>query len=477
MSENNNETKADSSSKTHENSGENTVPKTSKKASEEFPKEATKSQTIPNSEPAQAQNTTTAQVSNKTSGSRLALINFVLLIILLAGLGWWLFGQGWWAFVSGPPDTIDSTSIQEKVEQQTLIQQQTQEKYRAELGAEIKHLQSELNTLQQSLDTRLNNANSQVQEKTETIVKQSLNTQVTKLKEDVFEQVASQQDQFLQQQRGQQERQKNDIEQRLLQLENTADQGLSRIRSAQEQTLLQQRLAEAADLLRYAERQLVLGNNKKVAADAYQLVGRLLQTGTAGERLENLPGITTLRQTLARESAAINAVEVPAIDTAVNHLMALSEAVGQWTINNTETPEPANSTNDTNAPTTTDTPSTWQKLRNTLGKVVKVRRDDSVRLPLQEQALIRQQVQMQLQSLGLLALQQRQTAFATQLENTNGYIQEWFDTETAPVKAVLQQLESFQNMQLQPQWPTLGASLQQLQSLRDQTANNQSSLP
>ena len=86
MSENNNETKADSSSKTHENSGENTVPKTSKKASEEFPKEATKSQTIPNSEPAQAQNTTTAQVSNKTSGSRLALINFVLLIILLAGL-------------------------------------------------------------------------------------------------------------------------------------------------------------------------------------------------------------------------------------------------------------------------------------------------------------------------------------------------------------------------------------------------------
>ena len=331
--------------------------------------------------------------------------------------------------------------------------------------------------MQQSLDTRLNNANSQVQEKTETIVKQSLNTQVTKLKEDVFEQVASQQDQFLQQQRGQQERQKNDIEQRLLQLENTADQGLSRIRSAQEQTLLQQRLAEAADLLRYAERQLVLGNNKKVAADAYQLVGRLLQTGTAGERLENLPGITTLRQTLARESAAINAVEVPAIDTAVNHLMALSEAVGQWTINNTETPEPANSTNDTNAPTTTDTPSTWQKLRNTLGKVVKVRRDDSVRLPLQEQALIRQQVQMQLQSLGLLALQQRQTAFATQLENTNGYIQEWFDTETAPVKAVLQQLESFQNMQLQPQWPTLGASLQQLQSLRDQTANNQSSLP
>lgn len=386
----------------------------------------------------------------KSRTTPIGWLNLVLLLTLLALIAWWLFGRGWWEFASGQP--VAPNQDQQQVASRLDALQSDIDSLRQELG----------NTLDASAEAGITrNAVSEASRAANKL----LTDQTSDLEQRILQELRQEQQQLIRdfgnQQQRQQQQSENTIEQRLQQLENTADRGLSRIRQVQEKTLLQQRLAEAADLLRHAERQLLLANNQQAAMDAYQLVNTLLEANSAGEALESLPGITRLRQTLARENAAINAVEMPATTTIVNQLTGLSAGIEQWPLTDSD-----NSSNEA-AESTDDNPGTWQKLKNTLGNVVEVRRDDSVRLPLAEQALVRHQLSWQFQTLSLLALQQRETAFTAQLQNTRDYINRWFDTNASAVKAGLRQLAGFESLTLSPNWPALGDALLQLQTLRE----------
>ena len=86
---------------------------------------------------------------------------------------------------------------------------------------------------------------------------------------------------------------------------------------------------------------------------------------------------------------------------------------------------------------------------------MRVRRSDAVQISLDEQALLRRQVQLQLQTLGLLALQQRNEGFASGLSDLQQFIERWFVLTADNVASAMQQLQSLQQLELNPEWPAL----------------------
>lgn len=421
----------------------------------------------------------------KTSWSgRLALL---LVLALMGVLGWFGWQNQWW-------DQTQEDAQQPLIDQQQADISQLQQSLRslqselttlqsapAQMGAQdvtnlveplIEHAQDQLgNSLQDQLQQQLQSVQNELnslQSTPEPLTAQEVINLVGPLIENAKNQVSGTTQALMQQQ----------FDQRDAQLEQTLDTQqslLGRLESqmvdvGQQQQQQQtnrnvqnqaQLLHDVKLLLRYAQQQLLLNANTSAAINAYEEAENIISGS-------NQPGTNNLRNALTNERQAIQAVEIPDIDLIVTELRGLEQAVTQWPIVGQVVP--TESTVDTaNQPEA----ATWRdKLSNSFGQLVQVRKTDETILSLEQVDFLRQQLSLHLQTTTLLVLQGREDAFKNILGDAQQLLEQHFDTSNRGVSSAISTMQSLSESNTTPDWPELGAASQQLQVLTQANGNS-----
>ncbi|MGB3134947.1 MAG: uroporphyrinogen-III C-methyltransferase [Candidatus Macondimonas sp.] len=216
--------------------------------------------------------------------------------------------------------------------------------------------------------------------------------------------------------------------------------------------------AEAIYLMQMANQALQLRGDATSALRALWLADKNLET--LGD-----PRFLPVRETLAREMAALRAlptVDLPGISL---QLSALAHEVEHWLLLRHV---PDHWSASTSTAVDSQAPSMWQQWLGVLRNLLEIRRAEGPVAALASpelERLQRLQTILQIQAARLALLQRDGKTFQSELEGALSSLQTYFDVQDPAVQSARQQLKALQNVQIDPQRPDLSGSLAQMRAL------------
>lgn len=216
--------------------------------------------------------------------------------------------------------------------------------------------------------------------------------------------------------------------------------------------------AEATFLMELAQQRLTLDRDVDTAVAALE---------AADLRLASLrdPGVATVRQEITRELQALRAVRKPDITgilarlTNAEEQAALAPVLGIVAV---ERESPAN------VLPQGFLARAWAVARNTLAGLISVRKVDdrgSTAITLEEQALRRQHLQLQLYSARAAVVRHDAASYRSAMAGARQWLTEYFDLHDAGAAALLKEIQTLEPIDIDPVLPDISASARALQRL------------
>lgn len=216
-----------------------------------------------------------------------------------------------------------------------------------------------------------------------------------------------------------------------------------------------------------AEYYLTLANTELALAGRWENAIAALEVADDRLRVLANPALRPVREAIANELIALNAVELPDIEGVVITLGQLSEQAAGL-------PLRPSGPNRFAAPETGLEGSQpgldrlWLSIRNALGSVVSVERREAPVTPVltaAEQQLARRQLQLELQLARFAATSGRQEAFSTSVLAARTLLEQDFDADSAAVQNAVTLLDELADGDVAPARPDIGGSLSALRAL------------
>lgn len=217
-------------------------------------------------------------------------------------------------------------------------------------------------------------------------------------------------------------------------------------------------LAEIEFLLLLARRELVLGDNPRVALAALREADRRLA------RMEG-PGLRQVRGAVNDEIAAIEAVSGRDLEGVALRLASLARRVEGLPLRASLAPDLAPAGSDSQAA------SGWERfvarLRSLASGLFRIRRTDAPAAPLlapDESFFLYRNVELDLKSARLAVLARDPANYAAGLESARHALEQYFETDDAAVQSLLEAIEELEGLEVAPEWPEISRSLELLRA-------------
>ena len=222
-------------------------------------------------------------------------------------------------------------------------------------------------------------------------------------------------------------------------------------------------LAEVQYLLHIANQRAQLQRDTPTAAEALR---------SADQRLQTLadPGFNAVREQIAREIAALEAVAQPDLAGITLTLETLAAQVAEWPLKDRHAPHSLTDTTSASAPVPAGD---WRsKLENVLVNIwdalrslVVVRRNDAPVAPLlapEQQFFLHENLRLQLSIARLAALQGETASYHSSLKSAAAWLQKHFADDAPTVIAAQSELQRLAGLNVHPDLPDISASLRLL---------------
>ncbi len=229
-------------------------------------------------------------------------------------------------------------------------------------------------------------------------------------------------------------------------------------------------LAEVEYLLRIGNRRLQLQRDPATAIAALQI---------ADARLHELadPGLTEVRERIARELDQLRATPRPDIDGIAVQLSSLQQQVPQLQVKSARAPareELPGAGAQREAP-----PQAWreglQRAWQALRRLVVIRRRDEPIKPLlgpEQEFAVRDGLRLQLEAARLALLRGNAAVYRTSIQEAGDWMKRYFIADNPAYDAMKQSLQQLGERDIQPQLPDISASLRRLREIMDQRGLN-----
>ena len=224
-------------------------------------------------------------------------------------------------------------------------------------------------------------------------------------------------------------------------------------------------LAEAEYYMQIANAQLQLAGNPHLARLA------LLQADDRIRQLAN-PALTNVRRTLADELQALEFISRPDIEGVTLTLGSLANIVDSLPLQQEIDVPAADRPEIENELSGMDR--AMASLRSTVGDVVSVRRTDEAVRPLiapESAYFLRANLSLQLQIARLALLRGERAAFQQSLDDTDEWLQSYYDTDSAAVKSARQTIADVRDSLFDIEMPDISESLRLLRQFNALSAN------
>lgn len=222
-------------------------------------------------------------------------------------------------------------------------------------------------------------------------------------------------------------------------------------------------ISEALYLINIANHRLNLEGDIDTAIAALKAADlRLKQTGD--------PSLLDARRILANEINSLNSVELPDLDGIALSLASLEKNAESLIIPDIEpsdTFKPSISLeNQSSADWQTAANSIWNEVKS----LVSVRRGDNSSTPPpalapDQRFYLRQNLRFKIEAARIALLRKDTTAFRQNLSIAGDWIQNYFVSDSAAAKNILNSLDQMQNIELKPAYPDISASHKMLRAL------------
>lgn len=229
-------------------------------------------------------------------------------------------------------------------------------------------------------------------------------------------------------------------------------------------------LAEAEYLMRVANHRVNLSRDIETAVTALQ---------TADRRLKrvNDPALTPVREAIAAEISALEAVEEPDITGMAARLSGLSRQVDNLPLLAAKRPQAAPGPE----PVETEAPLTewegWKQLFaavwDSLKGLVTVRYNEkpvAALLPPEQAEFLLQNLRAKLEQARLALLQRNTAVYSESLATAQAWISEYFDTQSQATQSMVGALAELEQTALAPPLPDISDSLRQLEAVAGEIA-------
>ena len=226
-------------------------------------------------------------------------------------------------------------------------------------------------------------------------------------------------------------------------------------------------LAEAEYYMQIANAQLQLAGNPHLARLA------LLQADDRIRQLAN-PALTNVRRVLAEELQALEFINRPDIQGVTLTLASLARIVDSLPLQ-LEIELPADERPDIRAELS-GMDRAMASLRSTVSDVVSVRRTDEGVRPLiapESAYFLRANLSLQLQIARLALLRGERAAFQQSLDDTDRWLGEYYDTDSARVKTARQTIAEVRDSLFDIEMPDISESLRLLRQFNSLSTNTQ----
>lgn len=239
---------------------------------------------------------------------------------------------------------------------------------------------------------------------------------------------------------------------RLAQLESTVEKVPGISEKARDAWLR----SEATYFLRVANAQLNLAGNVGVSLRALEL---------ADEQLRDLadPALTSVREAISDERAALKAVPQPDTEGIVLQLGSLARSLDSLTLANVAPGRYAG--DDPGATEESGWQRAWRVVVDALRNIISVKRDDQQIEPLltaAEESMLVRSLDVDLQIARLAVIRNEGELYRSSLDSVRGRLRTYFDTRSPAVAAALSTLDELAQAELPEQLPDISTSLRLL---------------
>ena len=233
-------------------------------------------------------------------------------------------------------------------------------------------------------------------------------------------------------------------------------------------------LSEVEYLLRIGNRRLQLQRDPATAIAALQI---------ADERLHELadPGLTDVRERIARELDQLRATPRPDVEGIAVQLSSLQEQVPQLHVKSARAPargELPGAAAQHQAP-----PEAWreglQRAWQAVRRLVVIRRRDEPIKPLlgpEQEFAVRDGLRLQLEAARVALLQGNQALYSSSIQGAGDWLKRYFVADNAAYGAMQQSLQKLGERNIRPQLPDISASLRRLREIMNQRDLNTDSV-
>jgi len=232
-------------------------------------------------------------------------------------------------------------------------------------------------------------------------------------------------------------------------------------------------LREAEYYLQIANAQLQLAGNPDLAILALQLADeRILQLAN--------PALTDVRRALSAELVALETMDRPDLEGIALTLASLAGVMDSLPMR--QELARADAAPEDIDPELSGMDRALASLKQTLGDVVSVRREDEVVRPLiapEAQFFLRANLSLQLQAARLALLRNEQTIFEQSLDDASAWLNDYYDRDSTPVRSALATIAEIRTSSFAVSVPDISESLRllrQYQTLSAAAADVESSV-
>lgn len=217
-------------------------------------------------------------------------------------------------------------------------------------------------------------------------------------------------------------------------------------------------IAEAEFLVRMAGERLELFQDPATSIRALELAESYLQVADD-------PLYSGARRTLAGEIEMLRSIDLPDVAQLSGRLRQLAETSVNWPLDDRRTLDRSANVLE---PTDEDS-GWWARLREVVSGVAVVHRDTgdgTLLLTLDEERLLRENLQLQLQIAQLACIRGDQELFTATLETAGRWIETYYDLDSLAVNGALEDIGMLSALDVAPEVPPLGETLKALRRVR-----------
>jgi uroporphyrin-3 C-methyltransferase len=215
-------------------------------------------------------------------------------------------------------------------------------------------------------------------------------------------------------------------------------------------------LAEAEYYMQIANAQLQLAGNPYLAAQALRM---------ADERVAQIadPALTDVRRAVADELAALDGMDKPDIEGVTLTLASLARVVASLPLREVSSAD-AEGGEDVD-PELSGVDRAWASVKGAVSGLVRITGPDESALPLltpDAVYFVRTNLSLQLQAARLALLRGEQAVFEQSLDDAAAWLDEYFDTDSAPVSSALETIAEIRGGMVAVTKPDISGSLRLL---------------